>query len=151
MNTPNGFSTQEKLEQYKSYMQDLANLGSRHETSRGFYLSLLTALLSVLALSGEKGLLKEISHSLVVMVAMAGIGISILWFFNALTFSALFAVKFKLIGEMEKALPFQIFDQEYEYLQKDWKYKKITYVECVVALLFACLFSGVLVLTAVRF
>ncbi len=39
------------IEQYKAYLGDLGNIGTRRFTSNGFYLSVITALLGVLALA----------------------------------------------------------------------------------------------------
>ncbi len=43
-------------EQYKAYLQDLGNIDARHETARGFYITVLSALLSFLALAARTGL-----------------------------------------------------------------------------------------------
>jgi hypothetical protein len=40
------------LEQYKSLVDDVGNIGTRYATANGFYLSVVTALLGVLAYTG---------------------------------------------------------------------------------------------------
>ena len=60
----------QKIEQYKAYMQDVANIGSRHETARGFYLSVLTALLAFVALSGKDGPLNGIGANLFIVLSL---------------------------------------------------------------------------------
>ena len=39
------------IEQYKAYIQDLGNIGTRYTTSNAFYLSVITALLGILSLT----------------------------------------------------------------------------------------------------
>ena len=39
------------LDQWKAYLQDLGNIGTRYTTSNGFYLSIITALLAILSLT----------------------------------------------------------------------------------------------------
>lgn len=128
------------IEQYKAYLQDLGNIGARHEAARGFYITVLSALLSFLALAGENGPLKEIGHSLVVVIGIGGIAICILWLFHTLAFTALYSAKFGRLNQMENDLPFQNFKGQYAALKKDWRYQPITYIECFVAVVFGCLF-----------
>lgn len=128
------------IEQYKAYLQDLGNIGSRHETARGFYITVLSALLSFLALAGKDGPLKEIGHPLVVVVGIGGIAICILWLFHTLAFTALYSAKFGRLSEMETKLPFQNFVAEYAALKADRRYEPLTYVECFVAVVFGGLF-----------
>ncbi len=128
------------IEQYKAYLQDLGNIGSRHETARGFYITVLSALLTFLALAAKDGPLKDIGHSLVVVVGIGGIAICALWLFHTLAFTALYSAKLGRVSEMETKLPFQNFAAEYAALKADRRYQPLTYVECFVALVFGGLF-----------
>jgi hypothetical protein len=136
----------QKIEQYKAYMQDVANIGTRHETARGFYLSVLSALLAFVALAGKDGPLSSIGSSLFVVISLGAIAICVLWFLNTLSFAALYHAKLGQLHKMEEKLPFKTFTAEFEVLKKDWRYIRLTTVECFVASTFFILFIAALVL-----
>lgn len=137
-----------RIEQYKAYMQDVANIGSRHETARAFYLSVLSALLAFVALAGQDGPLSGISANLFVVISLGAIAICILWFLNTLSFAAVYRAKLVQLHKMEEKLPFRMFTEEHAALKVDWKYFRLTTVECLVASTFAVLFIAALVLNA---
>jgi hypothetical protein len=137
-----------RIEQYKAYMQDVANIGSRHETARAFYLSVLSALLAFVALAGKDGPLSGIGANLFVVISLGAIAICLLWFLNTLSFAALYHAKLGQLHKMEEKLPFQMFTAEHEALIRDWKYFHLTTVECLVAWIFIALFIAALVLNA---
>ncbi len=39
------------IEQYKAYLQDLGNIGARHENSRRYYLSVVPALFAAVVMT----------------------------------------------------------------------------------------------------
>lgn len=135
-----------KIEQYKAYMQDVANIGTRHETARGFYLSVLSALLAFVALAGTDGPLSGIGPRLFIVISLGAIAICILWFLNTLSFAALYGAKLSQLQKMEEGLPFKNFTDEYKTLKKDWRYTRLTTVECFVASTFIVLFIVALAL-----
>jgi len=139
-------SENQKMEQYKSYMQDVANIGTRHETARGFYLSVLSALLAFVALAGNDGPLKGIGSHLFMVISVGAIAICGLWLLNTLSFAALYHAKLGRLHVMEEKLPFQNFAAEFEVLKQDWRYIRLTTVECWVAFIFMTLFVVALVL-----
>ena len=138
----------EHLEQYKAYLQDLGNLGSRHETARGFFLSVLSALIAFLALAGNQGPLGKIGGPLYTLVAIAGIAVCAFWIAYTLSLSAIYRVKFRLLGEIEKncKLPCKLFSVEFPLLTDDPRYSRLTYIECGLAVVLAVLFFGSIVI-----
>lgn len=136
----------DQMEQYKAHMQDLASIGSRHETARGFYLSVVTALLAVLALADKDKILFGLGEELLRVVGIAGMAISALWFFQTLALTALYFARFKRLEAMEEQLPFQNFKAQYTQLKDDWRYIPITKIECAVAAVFFVLFLVVIFL-----
>lgn len=137
---------QQKIEQYKSYLQDLSSIGTRHETARGFYLSILTALLAFLALAGNDGPLHNIGSHLFIVIGVGAIAICALWFLHTLSFAALYQAKIKRLKAMEETLPFRNFAAEYDDLLQDWRYVRLTTVERWVAFVFVILFAVTLAL-----
>lgn len=138
----------QKIEQYKAYMQDLSNIGTRHETARGFYLSVLSALLAFVALAGNGGPLSNIGSRLFIVISVGAIAICALWFLNTLSFAALYRAKIGRLHAMEEKLPFQNFTAEFDALKGDWRYIRLTTVECFVAIVFIILFIVALVLNS---
>jgi hypothetical protein len=134
------------IEQYKSYLQDLANIGSRHETARGFYLSVLSALLAFVALAGKDGPLDGIGSHLFVVVSLGAIAICGLWLVHTLSFAALYSAKMGRIKVMEEKLPFRNFAEEFKALKEDWRFIPLTTVEGCVASIFIILFVAALAL-----
>lgn len=130
----------EQMEQYKAYLQDIGNLGSRHENTRGFYLSVLSALIAFLALSGDKGPLSAIGAHLYRVVAIVGIAVCIFWIIQTLSFAAIFKVKLELLGRIEEGLPYKLFSVEYPKFRQDWRFFRLTYVECLLAGVLGSLF-----------
>ena len=136
----------QKIEQYKGYMLDVANIGSRHETARGFYLSVISALLAFVALAGKDGPLNGIGSHFFVVISVGAIAICGLWLIHTLSFAALYQAKLGRLHVMEDKLPFQNFAAEFEVLKGDWRYVRLTTVECWVASIFILLFAVALVL-----
>lgn len=136
----------QKIEQYKGYMQDVANIGTRHETARGFYLSVLSALLAFVALAGKDGPLNGIGSHFFVVISVGAIAICGLWLIHTLSFAALYQAKLIRLHVMEEKLPFRNFAAEFETLKGDWRYVRLTTVECWVASIFMLLFAVALVL-----
>lgn len=135
-----------RIEQYKAYMQDLANIGSRHETARAFYLSVLSALLAFVALAGKDGPLNSIGIHLFELISVGAIAICVLWLANTLSFAALYHAKLAQLTKMEEKLPYQNFAAELIELKVDWRYFQLTTVEGFVASVFITLFLVALVL-----
>jgi len=135
-----------RVEQYKAYMQDLANIGSRHETARAFYLSVLSALLAFVALAGKDGPLGSVGIHLFELISVGAIAICVLWLANTLSFAALYQTKLAQLTKMEEKLPYQNFAAEFVDLKEDWRYFRITTVEGFVAFVFIILFLVALAL-----
>lgn len=136
----------DELEQFKSYLSDLGNIGARHDTARSFYIAVITALIAFAALAGKDGPLKAVSHTLLTVVCLAGVLVCALWLFSALTFLALYKAKFQRINVMEKSLPFQNYAAEYEILRKDRRYTGISKIEICVSVVFVLLFIATIFL-----
>ncbi|MFC1750968.1 hypothetical protein ACFL2V_19420 [Pseudomonadota bacterium] len=143
------FSSMEKLEQYKAYLRDLENIGSRSETARGFFLSVLSALLALLTvLTSHSG---DSNQSIYfIIIGIGGCAICVLWAIHTLSFSAIFSAKLGVIEELEKDFPYHVFRLEFARLKKDWRYIRLTYVECCVALVFFILFMVTMILIVNR-
>lgn len=90
------------LEQYRAYLQDVGNIGTRYATSNGFYLSIVTALLGVLALS-QAGAPSNLQLLLRITVPFFAVAICWIWAKTLRFYKHLFKAKFDVLREIEVA------------------------------------------------
>jgi hypothetical protein len=77
---------------------------------------------------------------------VAGLLISFAWFLLIRSYRALNSAKFKAINEIETRLPAQLFDLEWQYLErgKTIRYTPLTHVEQYVPLAFGIFYLALL-------
>jgi hypothetical protein len=105
------------LDQYKAYLADLGNVGSRYATANAFYLSVISALLGILALTESTKLLGMVPRSTLWVVCLFASVICIVWTRTLGFYRRLFAAKFQVIDQLEAHLPHACFANEYRFLQ----------------------------------
>lgn len=136
----------EMIEQYKSYLQDVGNIGARHENSRRFYLAVPSALFAFLALAGKNGPLKLVAP-VQYLVAVVGMILCIVWLMHMQSFQAIYLAKFSVLRKMEDEHKFHpIFTEEWGFLQKDFRYKFLKWIDLLVPLVFLAMFALLLFL-----
>lgn len=97
--------TQVVLEQYKAYIGDLGNIGTRYAAVHALYFSLLGAIIAVLGLTESGKALGPLRPHVVWIVAFFGVGLCLLWIATVRYYRALFAAKFQVLRELEAELP----------------------------------------------
>lgn len=133
-------------EQYKSYIQDLGNIGTRHENTRRFYVSVMSALFVFLSLAGKEGVIHAIQGTVLLVVGIAGILLCLVWIFHMQAFRALYEAKFAILKKMEEQQGlFHAYEEEYNYLQSNPRYFFLTSLDTVSPILFILLFVAVLI------
>lgn len=90
------------IEQYKAYITDLGNVGSRYATANGFYVSTVSALLAILAFARpaeDRSVLGAI-----VRIVIPGVACLVCWIWRRtiIYYAALFQTKFTVLREMEQ-------------------------------------------------
>ena len=106
------------LEQYKSYMGDLGNIGSRYATAQAFYASIVSGLFAVLAIKEKMAAVTDYLSWVTVVICCFIVAICWLWYHTLMYYDGLFAVKFSILKEMEKkGNLFAIYDPEYRQLE----------------------------------
>jgi hypothetical protein len=136
---------QHLIEQYKLYVQMADNVSLRRSQSNQFYISVLSALLAVVALAGKlygsgADARIELVNVAFLCVTILGLIICIVWAINLLSYRQLNAGKFKVIHEMESMLPYACYDREWEFLGRGEafsKYVPLTNVEVYVPAIMA--------------
>jgi hypothetical protein len=128
-------------------VQDVGNIGLRHENSRRFYLSVVSALFVFLSMAGDKGPFQLVQGRVLNLVAAVGILLSLVWILHMQSFAALYDAKFAVLKEIETKPGFYpIFDQEYLKLKADVRYNFPTLLDSLIPLLFIVVFVAVLYL-----
>jgi hypothetical protein len=130
------------LEQYKAKLTDLGNLGTRQTAMTTYYVSILSALLGVLAFKDRP--LAAVDPIIVLAVCVPGILVSILWFTGVSFFRTLFRAKIRVLEELEKSLPAQTFKTEFAMMKEGGRSSWL-YFERLVPVVFAVVFAGIVV------
>jgi hypothetical protein len=106
------------LEQYKLYVEMTDKISERRSKTNSFYISLLSGLLAFISLAADKKLAAEFQNNVILAIAILGLILCCLWYFNIHSYKHLNWGKFKVIHEMEQYLPFACYDREWDFLTK---------------------------------
>src|SRR5712675_3246121 len=139
-------ATPSYLDQYKAYLGDLGNIGTRYTTSNGFYLSVVTALLGILALTKTGETFFGSRPYLAVAVPLFAILVCWIWWRTVAFYRNLFLAKFKVLREIEeKGQLFHIYEREDKVLREGEPPHSLLANERLVPVLVAVLFFLVLI------
>lgn len=136
------------LEQYKLYVETAEKVSDRRQSSNNFFLTLNSVLLAFTGFL--TGLSFAIWH---IILAFAGVCISILWLLTLKSFRNLNTGKFKVIHCLEEKLPIKLFKDEWQCLGegKDRKrYLKLSVVEQGVPIVFMILYILIIILMFIK-
>jgi hypothetical protein len=125
------------LDQYKAYLSDLGNVGTRFTTMTTYYVSVVAALIGLLALKDKP--ITEIDGTILYLVCAAGTTLSVLWWLNVGFFGNLFRAKISVLKEMEIELPFQAFEKEWKAFTSNSRVSW-SHLESFIPLVFAVFF-----------
>lgn len=130
------------MEQYKAKLTDLGNLGTRQTAMTTYYVSILSALLGVLAFKDRP--LAAVDAAIIVAICVPGILVAALWFTGVCFFRNLFRAKISVLAKIEESLPVQTFRPEFE-MMKPWGRRSWLNVERLVPIVFALIFASVII------
>lgn len=146
------------LEQYKIYIEMMDRTTSRRNQMNSFYISLLSGILALITISTNKdvALFQNTKFQSITLLAVAILGIilCLTWYNNIQSYKQLNSAKFKIISEIEKQLPFSLYDREWDLLKNDTKYQGYltqTNVEKTVPLILIIPYIGLLLYSLVSF
>lgn len=141
------------LELYRTYVTDLGNIGTRYATANGFYLSVISVMLGILAFTEADKPLNQVDFIVVVGVPLFGCVICWIWLKTLDFYSTLFLTKFTVLRKMEERLPFDCYTREAEFLEKMHREKKLLIRlipnERRVPIVLAILFAGISVVSII--
>ena len=132
------------LEQYKLYVESADKISSRRDSANHFYLTLNSGLF---AISGYLSLLNKQSF-IFVIIPIIGILISIYWLKTISSYKNLNSGKFRVIHELEKSLPANLFSYEWQIIGKGKtrEYVPITIVEKGIPKIFTLMYLLIIIL-----
>lgn len=151
----------ELMEQYKIYLSTSENVITRRQSVSSFYLGINTALLSLIATIG--GILfgiENISNKMVIiatisfLISILGIILSINWYNIIGSYGKLNSAKMKVISNLEKLLPANIYDTEWRVMNEKvgyTKYSPFTNIERRVPITFLVLYVIIIILSLLGF
>lgn len=119
------------VRQYELYVQSTQQVTERRFKANQFYISLLSALLGVLAFMFSKDNFQNLAgyrETVLQAVCVLGLLLNLIWFFTIRSYRKLNEAKFKVIHEIEVQLPFQPYDREWEIIESN-KYFLLTKIE----------------------
>lgn len=131
------------IEQYKAFIGDLGNIGSRHTQTNTLYVSIISALLVFLSLTESGKALANFDMAGQVAVSLLGIFLCLAWYFHVKSFGYLYKAKFDVLREMEQDLPYSCYKRELDFL--DPKFFRFTKLEGWLTLLLSLPFIVLLV------
>lgn len=129
------------LEQYRIYLHIFNNTSDRRQKTNEFFLGINTAIIGIMGYIEAK----EILHApiILILVPLVGIAICFCWYRLILSFSQLNRAKFKVIHALEKKLPANLFESEWQLLGKGKdkrKYYPISHIERFIPIIFIILY-----------
>jgi hypothetical protein len=125
------------FEQYKLYVELTDRISQRRSIANNFFITANAALLTIASWFKD-----DFGYN-IYLVSAIGTILALFWFFVIRSYSQLNSGKFKLIHEIERQLPLNLFSYEWEILGSGKSYKvywPLSHVERVVPILFFFLY-----------
>ncbi|MGM3309600.1 RipA family octameric membrane protein [Anabaena sp. WFMT] len=141
------------LEEYKIYVEMMDRNSARRGQINAFYTTLLSAILTLIFTSIEKSILPIDKLFLLLLSALLGIFLCFVWIININSYKQLSSLKFKVIHEMEKYLPYPCYAREWQILKEEKKniqYWRLTQVEKYVPLILAVPYLFLLIYSLIQ-
>lgn len=128
------------IDQYKLYVEMADRISSRRGETNKFFITLLTALISLFSIVLEANQITETLRFGFITVTLLGMGLCVVWVVNIRSYRQLNSAKFKLISEIEKQLPFDFYNREWQMINSSNQYVRLTRIESYVPLLLGVMF-----------
>ena len=129
------------LKQYTIFVASTDKVSTRRQQANQFYISLLSGILAILAFTFKENSFQVIDTSFIYLLASSlGLILCYIWAINIRSYRQLNTGKFQVIHNLERKLPFALFDNEWEVLkrgQSKKRYLQLTRVEKFVPLALA--------------
>lgn len=119
------------LVQWQTCVEMANSISQRRDTMNNIFITLNLAIMAAVSTVWD---IKSI------LILVAGIVVCVLWILFIRNYKQLNAVKFEVINKMEKSLPYQAFNKEWEKLKRNKKYMDGTKLEKFLPIMFIILY-----------
>lgn len=138
------------LEQYRLYLSSASEISDRRQKANEYYLTVNTILVSFIVFVSQYDKISD-PKMIIYFITLIGLINSVITYFIIRSYKQLNSVKFKVIHELEKLLPANLFAYEWELLGKGKirsKYWPFSHLELKIPLLFAIVYIGLAIFIA---
>lgn len=128
------------LDQYKMYVELMDKVSERRIHANNYLMTANAALVALLSMATAMPSVTK--GAWVYAVPVAGIALCLAWVWILISYRNLNTAKFKVIHELEKALPAALYAREWGHAQKGRgrAYKPISHIEPIIPWLFVGLY-----------
>lgn len=108
------------INQYQTYVNTTLNVSNRRMRNNRFYVLLLSGTLAVLSVLADTQIIEEVG---LLIAGVLGLALCILWYLSIVSYKQLNSGKYEVLTSMEKDLPAEPFDDEWEILDEgqNWR------------------------------
>jgi hypothetical protein len=126
------------LEQYKMYVDSAQRVSEKRISTGNYLLTVCTSMLTVFGIAAAQ----RVGGAWLIIIPIAGLLVSLTWFFLVKAYKDLNAAKFRVIHELESYLPVALFRYEWHACEQGQgsAYRPVTHHERVIPLAFAGVF-----------
>ncbi|MDR0500944.1 MAG: hypothetical protein LBG97_06875 [Coriobacteriales bacterium] len=135
-----------RFEQYKIYTELTDRISQRRAASNTFFISANAALLTVATW------FKDDFGKYIVLVSIVGVLFALIWFFSIRSYGQLNRGKFRVLQDIEKCLPLNLYEYEWMVLGEGKSFKtywQLSHVERVLPFVFTALYVALSVLAII--
>ena len=146
INKDNKETSDALLEQYKLYVEMMDKVSERRGNANSFFITLHTVVLGIIGINGFS------VEKYWWLIVILGLILSYVWGYLLQSYKLLNTGKFKVIHEIEKELPMNMYAYEWEILdygKNRAKYWPISHLEQIIPIVFAIVYIvfGICILT----
>jgi len=105
----------ELIEQYKMYVNTTLNVSNRRLQNNRFYVLLLSGTLAIISVLAKTNVIQEFG---LLLAGSLGCALCVLWYLSITSYKQLNSGKYEVISAMEKELPVEPFNEEWENLER---------------------------------
>ena len=133
-------------EQYKIYVTDLGNAAAQLGTTQTFYMTIVSALIAVLAFKETIRPFQDYFAPVSIVIFILILLVCVTWLFTAQQFENLIGAKFEVLRALEHRYPglYPMFSEQTQYYKAHWTYGIIRHQ----SLLIIIIGLGALLITA---
>ena len=130
------------LAQYQLYVENMEKISDRRQNANNYFITINTVLISFIGVLFQTKIFESITW-IKSLVALVGIIICVVFWFLLRSYKQLNTGKFKVIHEIEKKLPINLYDYEWKILGEGKKmglYFPFSHIEMVIPWVFGIVY-----------